>query len=201
MDLAMRGSASRGCRSHRAERRESRARRGRRAAAGLAALAGLLFVTGASAGVELATSVERVVRVTTGEGEVETMLLDAARVRPGQELRYTIDFTNTSGEIIDPGIVVITNPVPEAAEYVGGSAVGDDAEVLFSVDGGASFASPENLTVVEDGVRLPAAPRHYTTIRWIHGGILGPGEGGSVAFDVRLLEEAPPAGTPFDDAD
>ena len=156
------------------------------------ALPGLLLAADLWAAVELETSVEKVVRVTAGDGEIETMLLDASRVRPGEELRYTIEFNNTGNEIIDPGIVVITNPIPETAEYLEGTAVGDDAEVQFSVDGGASFASPDSLTVVVDGVRLPAAPRHYTTIRWIHGGILGPGESGAVAFDVRLKEEATP---------
>lgn len=166
-------------------------RAGRLAAASV--LPGLLLAADLWAGVELATSVDRVVRVTTAGDEIETMLLDAAGVRPGEELRYTVDFTNTSTEIIDPGIIVITNPIPEAVEYLEGTAVGNDTEVLFSVDGGASFAGPESLTVVEGGVRLPAEARHYTTIRWTYGGILGPGEGGSVAFDVRLKEEETPA--------
>lgn len=160
---------------------------------GRLALPGLLLAADLWAGVELATSVDRVVSITTGDDEIETVLLDAAGVQPGEELRYTIEFTNTSTEIIDPGIVVITNPIPKSVEYLGGTAVGDDSEILFSVDGGASFASADRLTVVEGGVRLPAEARHYTAIRWIYGGILGSGEGGSVAFDVRLKEEAGPA--------
>ena len=164
------------------------------------ALPGLLLVADLWAGVELATLVDRVVRVTTDSGEMETLLLDAAGVRPGEELRYTIEFTNTSTEFIDPGIVVITNPIPEAAEYLEGTAVGDDTEILFSVDGGASFAGAAGLTVVDGGVRLPAEARHYTTVRWVYGGILGPGEGGSVAFDVRLKEEASPEEPGFDGA-
>lgn len=149
----------------------------------------LLLSAPAGAQVTLATSVDKLVRVTAADGELETLLLDADRVRPGEELRYTIEFTNTSAEFIDPGIVVITNPIPEAAEYLAGSAGGADTEVLFSVDSGNSFARPEELTVIEDGVRLLALPGHYTTVRWIYGGILGPGEGGSVFFDVRLRDE------------
>lgn len=180
------------CRSGRrkAACRKLQTRLRRKAAASV--LPGLLLAADLWAGVELATSVDRVVRITTANDDIETMLLDAAGVRPGEELRYTVGFTNTSTEIIDPGIIVITNPVPEAAEYLEGTAVGDDTEILFSVDGGASFAGPESLTVVEGGVRLPAEARHYTTIRWTYGGILGPGEGGSVAFDVRLKEEETP---------
>ncbi len=181
---------------HRRGRRQANLRKlqkQRRRWAGRLALPGLLLAADLWAGVELATSVDRVVSITTGEDEIETVLLDAAGVQPGEELRYTIEFTNTSTEIIDPGIVVITNPIPESVEYLEGTAVGDDSEILFSVDGGASFASADRLTVVEGGVRLPAEARHYTAIRWIYGGILGSGEGGSVAFDVRLKEEAAPA--------
>ena len=174
--------------------------RGAPAWTALLAVPGLLLANSLWAGVELSTSVDRVVRVSTANGELETMLLDAARVRPGEELRYTIEFTNTSAEIIDPGVVVITNPIPEAAEYLEGTAVGRDTEIEFSVDGGASFASPDSLAVVDDGVRLPAAARHYTTIRWTYGGILGPGEGGTVSFDVRLAEETKPAGSDLERA-
>ena len=186
----------RGLAPHRRGRRQANQRNlqtQRRQWAGRLALPGLLLAADLWAGVELATSVDRVVSITTGEDEIETVLLDAAGVQPGEELRYTIEFTNTSTEIIDPGIVVITNPIPESVEYLEGTAVGDDSEILFSVDGGASFASADRLTVVEGGVRLPAEARHYTAIRWIYGGILGSGEGGSVAFDVRLKEEAAPA--------
>ncbi len=186
----------RGLAPHRRGRRQANQRNlqtQRRQWAGRLALPGLLLAADLWAGVELATSVDRVVSITTGEDEIETVLLDAAGVQPGEELRYTIEFTNTSTEIIDPGIVVITNPIPDSVEYLEGTAVGDDSEILFSVDGGASFASADRLAVVEGGVRLPAEARHYTAIRWIYGGILGSGEGGSVAFDVRLKEEAAPA--------
>ena len=186
----------RGLAPHRRKRREANVRKlqiERRRWAGRLALPGLLLAADLWAGVELATSVDRIVSITTGDDEIETVLLDAAGVQPGEELRYTIEFTNTSTEIIDPGIVVITNPIPGAVEYLEGTAVGDNSEILFSVDGGASFASADRLTVVEGGVRLPAEARHYTAIRWIYGGILGSGEGGSVAFDVRLKEEAAPA--------
>ena len=193
----MRGFAPHRRGSRQANRRERQKRR--RRWPGLLALPGLVLVADLRAGVELATSVDRVVRVTI-DGGIETMLLDASKVQPGEELRYTIEFTNTSSEIIDPGIVMITNPIPEGAEYLEGTAAGDDTEILFSVDGGASFASPESLTVVEGGIRLPAAPRHYTAIRWTYGGILGPGEGGAVAFDVRLLEETTPSALPPDSA-
>ncbi len=159
----------------------------------LLAVATLLLAGTATAAVELSTSVKRVVRLVTDDGGPETLLLSALSVQPGQELRYTIAFTNAGSEFIDPGVIVITNPIPETAEYLDGTATGADTEIEFSVDGGASFASAARLTVVENGARVPATAAHYTTLRFTYGGILGPGEGSVVAFDVRLLEETPPA--------
>ncbi len=159
---------------------------------GSLAVAGLLYAALAAAEVELATSVVRIAKVATDDGATETLLLDASRVRPGEELRYTIEFTNTSNEYIGPGIIVITNPIPEAAAYLEGTAAGADTEVLFSVDGGVDFAAPGALTVVEGGAGLPATAEQYTTIRWIFNRSLGPGESGLVSFDVRLREAPPP---------
>ena len=152
---------------------------------------GLLLANAVRAEVELRTSVDRIMQVTAADGEVETLLLDASRVQSGERLRYTIQFINTSSAYIDPGIIVITNPIPETAEYLEGTAVGADTEILFSVDGGIDFAAPEALTVVEGGVKVPATAARYTTIRWTLGASLGPGESGFVAFDVRLKEEPP----------
>ena len=165
---------------------------------GVLALPGLLLAAAPFADVQLTTSVDKLAQVASADGETQTLLLDASRVRPGELLRYAIEFTNTGNEYIGPDIIVITNPIPEAAEYLEGTAVGDDTEIVFSVDKGISFGAPEDLIVDEGGVRLPAAPRHYTTIRWTFGGVLGPGESGSVGFDVVLQAEAltdePPAG-------
>ena len=155
-------------------------------------LSAVLLAAAVHAEVQLATSVDRVVKVTTDDGEIETLLLDASAVRPGEELRYTIEFSNNSSEFIPPDVVVITNPIPETADYLAGTATGAGTEILFSVDGGSSFAPPEALTVVERGVELPASEEYYTTIRWIFGRTLGPGESKVVSFDVRLKEEAPP---------
>ena len=159
---------------------------------GMLLLPAALYAAAAWGQVQLTTSVDKIVQVTTVDGETQTLLLDASRVRPGERLRYTIEFTNTSNEYIGPGIIVITNPIPEGAEYLEGTAAGDDTGILFSVDQGAGFGLPESLAVVEGGVRIAAAPRHYTTIQWTFGGILGPGESGMMGFDVQLREETPP---------
>ena len=178
--------------------------RPRRCAQGLraAALAGLLFGGVAAAqlpelrpvepvendgAVQLATSVAKVETRIAADGRArEVELAEAASVRPGDRLRYRIAFTNLSGESIAPGIIQITNPLPEAVEYLEGSAFSREAQVQFSIDGGASFASAAALSLIDDGARRPAGPADYSAIHWTWNRALHPGETGTVSFDARL---------------
>ena len=176
--------------------------RPRRCARGLqaAALASMLLGSGGSAAqpselrpvendgaVQLATSVAKVeTRIAADGREQEIELAEAASARPGDQLRYRISFTNMSGESIAPGIIQITNPLPEAVEYLEGSAFSREAQVQFSIDGGARFASAEALSLIDNGVRRPAGPADYSAIRWTWSRALHPGETGVVSFDARL---------------
>ena len=46
----------------------------------------------------------------------------------GDELRYTVTFTNHTEDAVAPNSIVITNPIPESTEYVEGSAFGAGSE-------------------------------------------------------------------------
>src|SRR5580704_10536678 len=74
-------------------------------------------------------------------------LIPADRVVPGDRVIYTLEVRNTGATAVDTPIV--THPVPEHMRYVANSAVGPGAEVSYSVDGGHSFDSAENLKVLE----------------------------------------------------
>ena len=92
-------------------------------------------------------------------------LIPADRVVPGDRVIYTLEVRNTAATALDAPIV--THPVPEHMRYVADSAVGPRAEVSYSVDGGHSFARPENLKVPGvDGRLRPAVAADYTDIRW-----------------------------------
>jgi uncharacterized repeat protein (TIGR01451 family) len=112
-------------------------------------------------------------------------MVDANSVVPGDELRYTITFTNDGGETVDAGSVVITNPLPDETEYLDGTAFGSGTDIVFSVDG-ENFAAPEALSVIQDGVEAPASAKDYHSIRWAFRPALEPGETGNVSFSVRL---------------
>ena len=137
--------------------------------------------------VQLATSVAKVETRIAADGREQEIGLAAAEVLfPGDRLRYRISFTNASGESIAPGIIRISNPVPEAVEYLEGTALNRESRVQFSIDGGASFAPAEALILVENGVRRSARAADYDAIRWTWNRALHPGETGVVSFDARL---------------
>lgn len=163
----------------------------------LLAVAGLGLAPWSVAEVRLSTSVHRVDSWIEEGGGLVVELTDAALVAAGDELRYTIAFTNTGLVPVDPGAIVITNPIPESTEYVWDSAGGADARVLYHasaappapLDGAPedeAFLPLEEL-VVTDGEQLrSAAAAEVRAVRWIYEVFLPPGESSEVWFHVRL---------------
>jgi hypothetical protein len=71
--------------------------------------------------------------------------------------------------------------------YVGSSAFGPGANIVFSLDGN-TFASPEALVVAEeDGSRRPARADEYSAIRWVLPRPMGPSESLVVRYRATVL--------------
>jgi len=117
-------------------------------------------------------------------GETERRLVPASTVVPGDDVVYTITFTNTSDETADN--IVITNPLAGELTYVDGSAFGPGSSIEFSVDGGVSYGAASELTVTEDGAARPARPTDFTHIRWVMQHELQAGAQGLARFRARL---------------
>jgi len=148
-------------------------------------LTSLVVSAAAAAEVRLENSVQKVETFVADNGEPQRRLVDVDSVVPGDELRYTITFTNTGTEVVDPGSIVITNPIPEETEYLEDTAFGAGTEIVFSLDG-ETFAVPAALTVVQQGVEVRASAKEYRSIRWTFQPELKPGESSYVSFNVRL---------------
>jgi uncharacterized repeat protein (TIGR01451 family) len=148
-------------------------------------ISSLLLPAYAAAEVKLENTVQKVETFVNEEGETQRRLVDAISVVPGDELRYTITFTNAGTDVVDAQSVVITNPIPADTEYLEDTAFGAGTEIVFSLDGEA-FAAPEALTVIEQGVEVSAAAKEYRSIRWTFQPELKPGESSYVSFNVRL---------------
>ena len=124
-------------------------------------------------------------QVSVGEdGERQVTLVPAETVVPGENVVYTITFTNISSDAADN--VVITNPIAESLTYIDGSAFGPGAEILFSVDDGRTFAQRDVLTVTEEGVVRAASAEDFTHIRWVMQQELAAGAQGVARFSAVL---------------
>ena len=119
-------------------------------------------------------------------GVERTRLVPVATALPGDEIIYTITFTNIGTEAAEH--VVITNPVPEHMRYVDRSAIGAGSDISFSVDGGNSYGSPQELFVADgEGKQRPAQAEDYTHIRWQLLNDAEPSSKGFARFSAVLL--------------
>lgn len=118
-------------------------------------------------------------------GNPATRLVPAAKVVPGDEVTWTIVANNVC--TTPAGDVAITNPVPQHMRYVGSSAFGPGAQIVFSLDG-STFAAPEALVVAEaDGSQRQARADEYSAIRWVLPRAMGPSESLMVRYRATVL--------------
>jgi len=135
--------------------------------------------------VELKSAVEMEVQVTNEKGEKVTKRVPATKALPGDVLIYIVSYANNGKDAAEK--VVITNPVPEHMVYVLGSAAGEGAAAIYSVDGGKTFGPAETLKVqTANGVERAAQAADYTHIRWTLSRTVKPGEKGVVTFQAKL---------------
>ncbi|MFQ6604719.1 MAG: hypothetical protein ACE5D8_04105 [Fidelibacterota bacterium] len=105
---------------------------------------------------------------------------------PGDTIRYTIRAVNAgTGTMVNPEVV---DPIPAGVRYVTGTAGGDNARVLFSIDMGKTFHSwPVQYTIRNEkgkNINKTATADMITHIKWEITESLSPGEERSLLFDV-----------------
>jgi uncharacterized repeat protein (TIGR01451 family) len=150
----------------------------------LCALAGIsAFGASAQAGgtLKLTNAVYQQVEIKAADGKITKKLVPAAKVVPGGEVVYEIEYNNTGKETANN--VAITNPVPRELTFV--DVVGAPVTAM-SVDGGKQFGQLTDLEVTNsDGTKRPAQPTDVTTLRWVLPA-LKPGAQGKVSFRARV---------------
>jgi uncharacterized repeat protein (TIGR01451 family) len=129
----------------------------------------------------LKTVVQKIVEREDASGEVSTELVPVDVAVPGDEVVYTVTFTNVGGESAEN--VLITNPIPEQMRYEPGTAFGPGAAIEYSADGGLNYAQPNELRVSSNnGSQRIASADEYTHIRWELNTPLEPGAQGIARF-------------------
>lgn len=148
------------------------------------ALTLLAFTAAAQGHLDVQTTVQKEEVFVNEAGEEEKRLVPAERVLPGETVYYTITFTNTSDEVADN--VMVTNPIAEELMYLDGSAFGPGMDIVFSVDGGTTFAAADELNVTENGETRAAEAKDFTHVRWVMQNDLAAGAQGTARFAAIL---------------
>ncbi len=138
----------------------------------------------AFAQVELKTEMYKVVEVQKENGTSKIEWIQADSITPGDKVGYRITIENKGDNPADD--LVLNNPVPENTIYLDGSARGANSSIVFSVDQGKTFATPEKLFIIKDGKKLPATAKDYSNVRWVLTSSLKAGEKGSVQYVVQV---------------
>lgn len=122
---------------------------------------------------------------TDDKGKPAKRLVPVTRVIPGDEVVYTIRFTNDGAQPATN--VVISNPIPPQLTYKAGSALGAGTVIEFSVDDGRTWGPASDLRVRDaNGQDRPATPADYTHIRWRMANAVPPGQTGFVRYRAIL---------------
>jgi uncharacterized repeat protein (TIGR01451 family) len=139
--------------------------------------------------VEVVQKAEREVEVLE-KGVKVRKVAPVDKILPGEEVTYTLTYTNKTAKPVSD--LALTNPVPKNTRYKDGSAAGEGTVIQFSVDGGKTYAAPEQLSVtIKDksgnNVQRPAVAQDYTHVRWVIKQTVAPGQSGSVRFRAVIL--------------
>tara|TARA_R100000935_G_C2836697_1_gene168514 strand:- start:1054 stop:1572 length:519 start_codon:yes stop_codon:yes gene_type:complete len=163
-----------------------------------ATLAGTLLIGFPALAQELVVEqqVERVIVIEDEEGGLEMELLPAEAVKPGEQLFYSVTYSNP-GEAPAKD-VILTLPVPAEVSLLEDSAMAeyDEASVDFSVDGGATYVPRDELIAEAPldevhPVRV-SMPEEITHMRWTFNREIGPKDSGKIFFAAVLKENARP---------
>lgn len=126
----------------------------------------------ATEAVELHTQLVAEVRESIGSRERPLFrMVPAKRLSQGQEVHYTVRITNPAP--VFANAVAVSQRIPANTTYVPGSAAGPGTDIKFSIDGGVTFATAEDLMLEDGSARAP--PQRYTHIRWRMHNPLAPG--------------------------
>lgn len=116
---------------------------------------------------------------------------DKTVAKPGDEIRYTLVFTNVQAAPVKN--IQFVDPIPQGLVYVPGSATASQpVRIGYSIDGGKIYTSQPMIVVIDNGkkVEKPAPREMYTHVRWTVLSSVAPGA--QVTAELRTQVSAAP---------
>jgi len=130
-------------------------------------------------------TVEKEVTRTLANGQTVTEQVEATLVTPGEKVIYTFDIFNDETQSVTD--LVLAMPVPKEIRFIEGSADRSGASVLYSADGGKSYAARDALTMPSvNGTTRAATSDDITHVQWKIAGPIEAGANDKVIFKGRL---------------
>jgi len=152
-------------------------------------LIAMLLPLSATAKPLISVSITAEKEVTVSENGKKIMKkVPASNIDAGDVIFYTVNYVNSGDEPATNA--VLDDPIPQGTSYIPGSAYGEGADIIFSIDHGKGFKKPSLLTYQiksRDGSveKRTASSEEYTNIRWTIATIPA-GARGKVGFQVRV---------------
>jgi len=125
--------------------------------------------------------------ITAHNVTAEAAHRDGKLARPGDEIRYSLVFTNSGQNSVKN--VQFTDPIPQGTVYVLGSAAAPQpTRIDYSIDGGKTWSEQPMIVAVEAGktVQKPAPRENYTHVRWTVLGSVAPGAQVTAEFRAQV---------------
>lgn len=152
-------------------------------------LATLLFSASVFAAPKVTLNMTAEKEVTVEEnGKMVQKRVVAETVEPGDEVIYTLSYSNAGDEVAKN--VKMNNKIPENTSYLIDSAWGENSAIQFSIDAGKTFKDPSVLVYeITDGdgkkIKRKVTPDKYTDILWVVKEIPA-GKSGTVGFKIKV---------------
>lgn len=140
-------------------------------------LTGLAFAQGDNPiGVRIEAYI--VSQVTAEDGTATERFSESSTARPGQVVEYRVFATNNDATTLPAETVTVNGPIPEASNYVDGSATpsSEGIRTEFSLDGDSFSEAPETTE----------GPSAYRAVRWTLLTPLEPGQEERFVYRVTI---------------
>ncbi len=155
-----------------------------RATAFALAMLGVFTVPAHATGLKATQTVE-VVTVTTGaNGDDILTFAPATDVEPGQQVRYSLTYTNEGPEPAES--VSLVMPIPAEVSYVEASVAGVPGSITFSADNGQTYAARDALMTGDGENNRVANASEITHIKWAFSAPIAPADSGAISYMAVL---------------